>query len=629
MRKIFLFFFFFFITRINCHTQIVARLIKNEDFKLKGTFTINSASTKNKYLTVQNNYIFFTKSKQLYDIIEVSNNSYYIISRASNKFLGSKRTNNKQLRLYNKFDKENSKYISWDIIKQNSNLTKSGYVYTIKNNYNNEYLCLVPNDRFANFNKLPKDASTRNFQFRILKIFSEEENIKQSNYNKVEKEPIDIFIKYIDLTDKNLKREGIKQIAKDYDSEELRYSLRSVFQYIPWVRKIFIVMPNDKVKFLKPYEEIKDKIVYVKDKDFLGYDTANIFAFSFNLHKMEKFNISKNFIYMEDDYFIGSYLKKTDFFYYDEKEKKVLPFVVNNYFSEMNLNQRMGFYYYLYKKRNSLKIHGNRGWTLSILGTEKYFAEKYDINVILPEFTHCAFPVNIDDLKDIYREIQDYEYINETLYSKERHIMTLNQPEFYNLYQLNIKKRKVHKIKRLYINMEHSRMSQLYTPLFVLNTCGDNIPTKEDYIHLKKIMKERYPNATKYEIKEVETNDTIILPLNLNESLKNGDALKNNNDIDKNNNEVNDDNDIDKNNNEENDDDNNNDKNNNEENDDNNNDNNNDIQETKNENINNSKNIRFNIDETRYYIHGYILLGVLLTVIIFVKYKNVYEFEYN
>jgi hypothetical protein len=30
---------------------------------------------------------------------------------------------------------------------------------------------------------------------------------------------------------------------------------------------------------------------------------------------MEKFGISKNFIYMEDDYFLGKPLNKTDFFY--------------------------------------------------------------------------------------------------------------------------------------------------------------------------------------------------------------------------------------------------------------------------------------------------------------------------
>ena len=37
---------------------------------------------------------------------------------------------------------------------------------------------------------------------------------------------------------------------------------------------------------------------------------------------MENLGISKNFIYMEDDFFIGKELKKFDFFYYDEKLEK-------------------------------------------------------------------------------------------------------------------------------------------------------------------------------------------------------------------------------------------------------------------------------------------------------------------
>ena len=212
---------------------------------------------------------------------------------------------------------------------------------------------------------------------------------------------------------------------------------------------------------------------------------------------------------MEDDYFIGKKLNKTDFFYYDEKEKKVLPFVVNNYFHEMNYKQRLEMYYYLYKIRNNkLRAHGNRGWVLSVLGTDKYFADKYDINVILAEFTHCAMPVNIDDLKDIYDAIQGYKYINETLYSSVRHILRLSQQEAHNLYQLNINKRKVHKIQSLYINMEQSKMPDLYYPLFVLNTCGDNIPSKAEYQHHKEIMQKRYINPTKYEIQE-EMNNTI------------------------------------------------------------------------------------------------------------------------
>ena len=88
--------------------------------------------------------------------------------------------------------------------------------------------------------------------------------------------------------------------------------------------------------------------------------------------------------------------------------------------------------------------------------------------------------------------------------------MTLNQPHFVNLYQLNIKKRKVNPISNRYLNMENSKLHQLYVPLFVLNTCGDNVPTTKDYLHLSYIMKTRFPNPTKYEIE----NDTQMVDIN-------------------------------------------------------------------------------------------------------------------
>jgi hypothetical protein len=141
---------------------------------------------------------------------------------------------------------------------------------------------------------------------------------------------------YIDLSDKTLNRKGIKQIYKDQDNEELRYSIRSIFQYIPWIHKIYIIMPNIKVKFLKSIGKLQDKIVYINDKQLIGYDSANIFSFTFNLFKLKNFGVSNNFIYMEDDFFIGKPLKKSDFFYYDKKTKKVVPFILTKYFSEIN-----------------------------------------------------------------------------------------------------------------------------------------------------------------------------------------------------------------------------------------------------------------------------------------------------
>ena len=133
-----------------------------------------------------------------------------------------------------------------------------------------------------------------------------------------------------------MNRTGINQTFKDKDNEELRYSLKSILQYIPWVRKIYILMPNKFVKYLKSTDEINDKIIYINDKSLLGYDSANIQSFLFNMYKIENFGVSKNFIYMEDDYFIGKKLSKKDFFYYEETENKVIPYIISYKFFKLN-----------------------------------------------------------------------------------------------------------------------------------------------------------------------------------------------------------------------------------------------------------------------------------------------------
>ena len=79
------------------------------------------------------------------------------------------------------------------------------------------------------------------YLFKIEKLY-DEVKIKEQHMPIIEKEPIDILIKYIDLNDSNLQREGIKQIKKDEDNGELKYCLRSIFKFIPWFRKIFILI---------------------------------------------------------------------------------------------------------------------------------------------------------------------------------------------------------------------------------------------------------------------------------------------------------------------------------------------------------------------------------------------------
>ena len=132
------------------------------------------------------------------------------------------------------------------------------------------------------------------------------------------------------MRDPNLKRNGIFQKEKDYDNEELRYSVRSILKNLPWIRKIFILMPNEKVRYFKDYTFIKDKIIYVKDIDLLGHDSSNCNAFLFRYWKMKKFGISENIIIMDDDYFIGKKMEKSDFFYVKDGElfQILLPIIL-------------------------------------------------------------------------------------------------------------------------------------------------------------------------------------------------------------------------------------------------------------------------------------------------------------
>ena len=390
--------------------------MKIENFEIKPiiNWTVFN-SLNNKYLGIDNNdnILFINKNSYFHLIeIELNSNNYLIKSKTKKNFLGIDERGN--VLIYNEKEIYIEKIV-WKIIKFNKK-----YVL-VKNIYNNKYL-EVNNNRlqcsheikFIHENIDNNNKIKQKFLFILLKLY-EDLSITYEYIKYINKEHIDILIKYIDLTDKKLNREGIKQIYKDFDNEELRYSIRSILKNIPWIRKIFILMPNEKVKYLKSYEEINEKIIYIKDKEFLGFESANIFSFTFNLYKLVNFGVSQNFIYIEDDFFIGKTLKKYDFFYYDENRHKVLPFLLTMYFQELNKSKIFNRFYNIYKIKDNIHPHSNIGWWFSIYNTDKYFLEKYRLELINTNFTHNAISENLDNLKEIYEEIKDYDYFNETI----------------------------------------------------------------------------------------------------------------------------------------------------------------------------------------------------------------------
>ena len=266
-------------------------------------------------------------------------------------------------------------------------------------------------------------------------------------------------------------------------------------------------MPNEKVRFFKEIEIIRDKIIYIKDKDLLGFDSANNPAFLFNLFKLEKFGVSKNFIYMDDDYFIGKSLNKNDFFYYDKNIKKIVPYIISNIFYEINNTFVLNKYEELFQIKDLFQSHSSKAFWLQTYSSEKYFIDHYHFPLIYTEFTHNAIAENVDELKDIYIEAKNYEYFKETIYNKERFILTLTQQHFFNLYQLNIKKRKVHTIPWKYIPIENIEQKLMDSPLFVINTGGNHNPLKRQNKLQKKCLEKRFPINNIYEF--IKNNNNI------------------------------------------------------------------------------------------------------------------------
>ena len=387
-------------TNIYINNKNNKELIRNN---LNGIFLI-SLIYDNYYFLKKKSTIILSYDKSHFKIIQKKRNTYLITVKSCNLTMGIDKSN--KITLYDKKDK--SLGIYWNLIKINN------IEYMIQNKLNLKFIKI--NNREIILSTNNKNKNNTKFIFRLLKLFDEIIETNSKYLKIIEKEVIDVLIKYIDLSDKTLNRKGIKHIYKDQDNEELKFSLRSILKYIPWIRKIFILMPNEKVKFLKSIDEIKEKIIYVKDKDLLGYDSANIFAFTFNLYKMEKFGISKNYIYMEDDFFIGKPLNKSDFFYYDEYSKKVLRYLITCHFNEMNKSERLKEYYKMFNKKDSFHPHSNKGWRFSILSTERYFIKKYNINIINTAFTHNAIPQNIDGQKEIFNKIQNYESNNRRIF---------------------------------------------------------------------------------------------------------------------------------------------------------------------------------------------------------------------
>lgn len=128
---------------------------------------------------------------------------------------------------------------------------------------------------------------------------------------------IDIVIPWVDGQDKDWQKKAMNYM-KDFDEKRyrdwdiLRYVLRSIEKYSPWVHKVYLVTDNQKPNWLN---EDYEKIEVVDHKQIIPekyLPTFNSNVITLNLYKIP--GLSEKFIVMNDDLIFSAPTKCTDFF---------------------------------------------------------------------------------------------------------------------------------------------------------------------------------------------------------------------------------------------------------------------------------------------------------------------------
>jgi hypothetical protein len=207
-------------------------MLSNEDIIKEAVYNI---IYKDLYFKNHNQKFQLSKSSKAevnsnFRIKKAKNNTqepyYYLQNLKNNKILILSENNEVQ---FIEFLEDDKKYLAhWNFIKWK----QKSYII---GNSNNCFLKLIK--FILKCENITMDEATK---FDLVEIYEEVE-IKELDNELIEKEPIDILIKYIDLRDPLLNRTGIHQIEKDLDNEEIRYSVRSILKNIPWIRTIFIL----------------------------------------------------------------------------------------------------------------------------------------------------------------------------------------------------------------------------------------------------------------------------------------------------------------------------------------------------------------------------------------------------
>jgi len=198
--------------------------------------------------------------------------------------------------------------------------------------------------------------------------------------------PLDIVYTWVNGNDEKWKTKKKKYQGGDmgFDSNtnnrfdtmyELKYSLRSIFYFMPWVRRIYIVVDDDQepefVDFNHPkLFKIKHSDIFL-DKRHLP--TFNSLAIETNLFRIP--GLSRYFLYLNDDCFVGR-----NVFYSDLFSKNGKPYFFNLYHKHKTINTTFSKEIYTFACKNT------KQFLETILNKKVLYTYQWHFPIVLDKF---------------------------------------------------------------------------------------------------------------------------------------------------------------------------------------------------------------------------------------------------
>lgn len=181
------------------------------------------------------------------------------------------------------------------------------------------------------------------------------------------------------------------QAGRYIDIGELKYSLRCVEKFLPWVHKIYILSDNQFPYFLKKHQSKIEIISHDKviPKNFLP--TFNSNNIDFHLHLIP--NLTEHFIYLNDDVFISRPLQKYNFF--NEEGKPILPVAKFNWINQRKSIEKMSLKHWVKNDMGSVQ------YNLITMHTVDVFEKKYNFSVNFKS-RHGYIPLTISIMNSMW-----------------------------------------------------------------------------------------------------------------------------------------------------------------------------------------------------------------------------------